>query len=158
MGESVGAKQREWTTVAVPRALHSLIKAVAEREKRPAWSVVQQAVSFYYAQSKQPRLKENLSLLEKVSWYVVKVCMSCGAFKEDPSDEKLRKLEKAVSEAAARLGVPEGSAALLLRTARAYASSSEAERKRLRTDVNVALKMFVVELLTSSRAEVEEEL
>lgn len=155
-----------WTPISIPRQLKDLIKTIADSEKKPLWSVVEEAVALYYAQKKKPRIKESLSWIDKIAWYTVKVCASAGALREVPSRENLARLEKNVSNIIQRTRVSTYAADLLLRVAKRYVSRLEgvdvnailrgsgaeqnivrSEVVRLRGDLNMALKMFVIDLL-----------
>lgn len=149
-----------WATVQIPKSLHSIIKEIATKEVKPIWSIIEQAIGFYYAQSKNARVKEALSRVDKISWYVAKVGMSCGILKVEPTDLNYARLEKTVREIERRLKLSGDSSDLLLRVASIYLrkakNGDKNEIRRLREDLNTALKMFIIDVIRSG--EVEEEL
>lgn len=167
-------QKAEWAPISIPRQLKEIIRTIATSEKRPHWSVVEEAVALYYAQKKKPEIKKSLSWLDKIAWYIVKVCTSVGALREVPSRENLGHLNKRINEIIERIEIDTYSAGLLLRVANRYVSRLEGvdvnailknektdqniardEIVRLRGDLNMALKMFVIDLLQASEKIVE---
>lgn len=160
MGEEM-SKRKDWTTVAIPKSLHATIKSITEAEKKPIWSVIEQAVGMYYAQLKQPRIKESLSIIDKMAWYIIKASMSVGSLKAEPTQENLSRLQKTISTIEARLNLSTKVTDLLLKTARQYvelaSTADKDELNRLKSDINMALKMLVIEILSTEAQRLEEE-
>jgi hypothetical protein len=142
-----------YATIHVPPELRSRIKALAEREGVAQWEVISRALSFYETQLRNPRVKQELSNLEKVSWYITKLATSFGAFKENPSPENMAQLRERIEELQQRLGVD---ASLLLKFAEYYHLAKDEEVKRkLRQDMNAAFKTVIKDMLLTTIFELE---
>lgn len=138
-----------YTTILVPVELRDKVKELALRENKSQWKILEEAIGLYYTQKKRPKIKEALPIHDKVIWYIIKVSMSVGAFKENPTAENLSKLEKTVNQIAQRLKwVPYNTASLLLKTAKIYLDSDDQSRKKASGEVNMALKMMVTDILS----------
>jgi len=136
-------KQVRWTTIKIPVELRDMIMRVAEKENKPAWKVVLNALSFYWEQKQKPRLKEDAPIIDKVSWYIAKVSMSVGEFKANPTNENLERLKKTASQIQERLGVD---VALLIRAAEAYMRDPNTDN---RMELNAALKMLILDIIVN---------
>jgi len=130
-----------WSTVKVPGELRAKIRALAEDEGKAEWRIILDALSFYEAQKRRPRLKEELPVWEKVSWYVVKLAMSVGELKAKPTPENLELLRRTCLQIEERLGVNTG---LLVRTAEAYLKDPSVDN---RMELNASVKMVVFEII-----------
>jgi len=133
--------RKRWATVKIPVELRDLINSIAKRENKAAWQVIMDGVAFYYAQTKKPRIKEDASLLDKVSWYITKVATSVGVFKRDPSPENLEYIKKNLEQLKERLGI-DGS--YLLRACEAYMQYGDDDS---RMEINAALKMLILDII-----------
>jgi len=133
--------RKRWATVKIPVELRDLINSIAKRENKTSWQVILNSVSFYYAQTKKPRLKEDASMLDKASWYITKIATSVGAFKENPSEKNFELLKKSLEQIKERLGI-DGS--LLLRAAEAYMRYQDEDS---RMELNAALKMLIMDII-----------
>jgi len=138
--------RRRWTTIQVPVELRDMIKNLALRENKTEWQIIMDSVSFYYAQKQKPRVKEEASILDKVSWYITKLATSVGAFKENPSEQNLEKLKKTAQQVQERLGVD---TSLLVRVAEAYMNYRDEDSKM---ELNAALKMIILEIILQKLA------
>lgn len=134
-------KPVRWTTIKIPVELRDMINSIAKKENKVAWQVVLNAVSFYYAQTKKPKMKEDASLVDKVSWYITKVATSVGVFKRDPSPFNLDILKRNIEQLKERLGV-DGS--ILIRACEAYMRYGDDDS---RMEINAALKMLILDII-----------
>jgi len=138
--------KRRWTTVRIPTELRDYIRNLAMRENKTEWQIIMDSVSFYYAQKQKPRVKEEASILDKVSWYITKLATSVGAFKENPSEDNLLRLRKTAEQVKERLGVD---TSLLVRVAEAYMNYRDEDS---RMELNAALKMVILEIILNKLA------
>lgn len=134
-------KNVKWTTIKVPAELRDRIKALAERMGTAEWRVVLMGVSFLAKQIEEPRIKEDLPLIDKVSWYIAKLAMSVGAFKENPTEENLQRLRRTCLQIAQRYGID---TSIVLRTAEDYMRSPGTDTK---IELNMSLKMVIVDMM-----------
>lgn len=144
-------KRARWTTVKVPAELRDMIARLSEKEGKPAWRIILDSVSFYYAQKQKPRVKEDASLVDKVSWYIAKVGMSVGEFKASPTPENLERLKKTATQIQERLGVD---TSLLIRAAEAFLKSPDSDS---RMELNASLKMLILDIIYRKLVEESEE-
>jgi len=93
------------STIYAPKELKERIRGLSEKLGRPQWKILLEALSFYETLVRKPKAKEELPTVDKVVWYIEKLCMSIGALKENPSDANLQKTLKTVSQVRERLGV-----------------------------------------------------
>lgn len=146
-----------WTTVLVPKELREKIKTLSLRDGKPQWQVIAEAISFKVSETASPRVKESLSEVEKISWYIVKAVSSIGELKASPTEDNLSRLEKTLTQVSERLGVNVSTVNLVLRIARSYVSEkSDERRKALRRDLNAASKMLVMDIMSSSPRDEDE--
>lgn len=142
---------RGWTTISVPKDLRDKIREISAKEGKPYWQVLEEAVAAMYAQKSKPRIKETLPIADKLAWYLVKFGTSLGSLKESPTDQNLARFENTVVQISERMRLTSHSTiSLLLKLARDYVIASEAERKKIKTSLNAAAKMYVEDLLLSA--------
>jgi hypothetical protein len=80
------SEEEKWKTVKLPSFLHESIQSMSERENRAMWEVIADAFSYYEAQKRQPKLKMELPVLEKLSWYIAKITYGVSFFLAKPTD------------------------------------------------------------------------
>ncbi len=135
-------------TIKVKESTYRIVKELAQRYGTPMHEVVDQAVQYYRSVVRQPRIKEDNNALEKAVWYIVKLAMSVGAFKENPSDENLARLEKTARQIAERLGVDTSS---VMEEAYNYKKAVEASNDYYvniaKANLNQAVKNVALEIL-----------
>ena len=105
MSHEVARGGPRWRTVRVPAELDEKLKALSERTKWAKWKVILEAIAMYESFLRKPRAKGELPVVDKIVWYVEKLCMSVGALKERPVEENLRKTTKTVAQIRERLKV-----------------------------------------------------
>jgi len=136
-----------WSTIKVPSELRDRTKALAEKLNKPQWQVILEAISFYEEFLRKPKVRQSVSNLEKVAWYITKLATSFGAFKENPNSENFSYLQKRVQELKERLGID---AELLIRLAEYYMKTKDEDmKKKLRIDMNAAFKQIVKDVILS---------
>jgi len=143
-------KRVRWTTIKVPVELREFLSKLSEKEGKPVWRIVLDSASFYWAQKQKPRVKEDASLLDKVSWYIAKVAMSVGELKASPSQENLERLRKTAAQIQERLGVD---TSLLIRAAEAFLKDPNTDN---RMELNAATKMLVLDIILKRLVEESE--
>lgn len=139
-GESM-SEQTRWTSIRVPVELRDLIRDVSEKEGKAYWRVLVEAMSFYVTLKRKPYKKGELDVLEKASWYIAKALMSIGIFKENPTEENYRRLERTLNQIKERLGV---NVDYILRVARTYLMVQDREG---RIELNMSAKILVFDII-----------
>jgi hypothetical protein len=142
------------TTIYVPVEFKQKIKELSERTGKAQWRLLLDALTLYESQLRQPKIKEELPVVDKVVWYMQKLAMSIGALKENPSEENLNKTVKTIQQVRDRLGVDTG---ILERAVTDYvrlsgsAPQDPASRHRFldeaAMEINMALKSVLLEIV-----------
>ena len=142
------------TSIWVPVDLKDRIKKLSERYGKPQWKILLDALSLYETQLRKPRAKEELPVIDKITWYIEKLCMSIGALKENPSEDNLAKTSKTIAQIRERLGVD---TSLLERAVGDYVKlvnkkTNDAIEKHRDLDeatmeLNMALKTTLIEII-----------
>jgi hypothetical protein len=134
-----------YRSIKVKEEIYQIIKSYSERHKVPISTTIAHAVTFLDQQERRPRVKEALPLADKVSWYITKVLMSAGAFKENPSERNFNYLLQNLSELRQRLGVEVSFAEEA--TKRLYGKKREDWSPDDRMEFNAAFKSLVLQML-----------
>jgi len=134
-------KKIKWTTIKVPTEVRNIVKKLMEEEKKPAWKIIVESVLWYNRIKRRPYEKAELPVTEKISWYIAKLCMSVGAFKENPTKENLERLQKTLTQIKERLKIDTD---IVYRTAVAYQRKPETEN---RIELNMATKSVVFDII-----------
>ena len=134
-------KKTKWTTIKVPVEVRNVIKKLMNEEKKPAWKVIVESVLWYNRIKRRPHEKAELPVTEKISWYITKLCMSVGAFKENPTEENLKRLQKTLTQIKERLKIDTD---IVFRAAVSYQRKPEVEN---RTELNMATKSVVFDII-----------
>jgi hypothetical protein len=95
----------KWKTLKLPSFLYESIQSISERENRAMWEVIADAFSYYEAQKRQPKLKMELPILEKLSWYIAKITYGVSFFLAKPTDVNYTITIATLDETEKRLGV-----------------------------------------------------
>jgi hypothetical protein len=142
MGAKGGGKG---ATIWVPLEFKQRVKALAQRLGKAEWRVLLDALSLYETSLRKPRAKEELPIVDKVLWYIEKLCMSVGEFKASPTEENLQKTLRTTSQVRERLNVD---TSLLERALTDYARMLKGNEGDVeaRMEVNMALKSVLVEI------------
>jgi len=137
------------STVWVPREFKDRLVALSEKLKKCQWKVLLDALAFYETSLRKPKVKAELPVLDKIIWYVQKLCLSVGRFKERPCDENLARTLKTVSQVSERLGVD---CSLLARALEEYLAffksglSNHEKMDEVDLELNMALKSVLLEI------------
>ena len=131
----------KWTTIRVPKELADLLKKMSEEKGMAYWKVIMNAISWYNAVAKDTRRRDEIPLLDKISWYIVKLSYSVSKFKDEPSENNLNWLTKMVGQIYERLKVD---VSYILRTAKAY---MESRSKDDLIELNMAWKMAITDII-----------
>ncbi len=104
---SIGESQSKskGTTIWVPVEFKNRVRSLSERYRKSQWRILLDALSLYEAQLRKPVVKAELSSVDKVIWYIEKLCMSIGVLKENPSENNVYKTLKTISQVRERLEV-----------------------------------------------------
>jgi hypothetical protein len=148
------SKSDKGTTIYVPKELRDRIRELSNKYGKPQWKVLLDALSLYETSIRKARTKEELPVVDKVIWYIEKLCMSIGALKENPSDTNIQKTLKTLKQIKERLDVD---IRLLERAVNDYVSltkklsSNAVEQHELldeaTMELNMALKSVLIEIV-----------
>jgi hypothetical protein len=152
MGRAKMDSKTVWKSIDVPEALHSKIKELALREQRAMWQVIYDAISYYESQKRKPKIKQELPLLEKVSWYIAKASMAVCWYLATLRDENFDLTMKTLSDIGSRLGVDMSSLTSVLTTYR----NIKKKTSKHRAVVLKALKSTVQSMILLLASEGEE--
>ena len=134
-------KKVKWTTIKVPIEFRNKVRELSRKTEKPYWKVLLNAISLYESQLKKPKLKEELPLLDKVSWYITKLVSSMGIFKVDPSKENYERFLRTIEQVEKRLEID---LSLLKRVARDYYQN---DLEDLRVELNMATKSAILNII-----------
>jgi hypothetical protein len=142
MGTKGGGKG---ATIWVPLEFKQRVRQLAQKQGKAEWRVLLDALSLYETSLRRPKVKEELPVVDKVLWYIEKLCMSIGEFKSSPTEENLQRTLKTVSQVRERLNVD---TSLLERALADYSRMLKGggEEVEARMEVNMALKSVLVEI------------
>jgi len=142
------------SSVWVPREFKERLVSLSRRYGKPQWKILLDALAMYEAGFRRSRGKEELPKVDKVVWYIEKLSMSVGAFKENPTKENLEKSMKTLAQVRERLQVDTG---ILERALNDYfklvGSLPEDPVERhtvldeVTMEVNMALKSVLIEIV-----------
>jgi len=101
----LAAGGKRGSSIWVPREFKERLATLSRRYGKPQWKILLDALAMYEAYFRKSRGKEELPKVDKVVWYIEKLSMSVGAFKENPSKENLEKSMKTLAQVRERLQV-----------------------------------------------------
>jgi len=93
------------TTIYAPIELKEKVIELSKKIGKPQWKVLLDAVVFYESIIRKPRKKEELPIIDKIVWYIEKLCLAVGALRGNPSNENLQKLLKITMQISERLAI-----------------------------------------------------
>ncbi len=138
-------KQNRWTTIKVPVELRDQIKALADYYRTTEWRIVEWGISFVQEQKKRPKIKEELPVIDKVAWYITKLAQTVGAFRTNPTAEKLNQVKRVAQQIQERLGID---TRMLIRVAEDYYKNRNvAYTADLRIELTAELKMVIIDII-----------
>jgi len=142
--------QRKWRTISVPAEVFDLLKRIESRsnEDKAHWKIILKALSFYEDFRSKPKLANDFSIIEKISWYITKLSLAYGTFAVNPSEESANQLKERLQEIEVRTGVQVG--ALLKLIDQYIRIKDENERKKARMELNQAFKLIIKEMIIKS--------
>jgi hypothetical protein len=149
-GEVSGRGREKGTTIWVPIEFKQRVKALAEKQGKAEWKILLDALSLYETSLRKPKVKEELPIVDKVLWYIEKLCMSVGELKASPTEENLQKTLKTIQQIRERLKVD---TSILERAVNDYYRLLKNNRKdredevEARMEVNMALKSVLIEIV-----------
>jgi len=149
----MSGEPRKWSTIYAPVELKEKVKQLSDKTRKAQWKVLLDAVALYEATIRKPKTKAELPIVDKVLWYIEKLCMSIGALKENPTGSNLQKSLKTIKQIKERLGID---TALLEKAAADYHKATAASYKdewekhysldEATTELNMALKSVLLEM------------
>jgi len=95
----------DWATINVPQEVIALIEKIKKRsgENKDTWKNILEALSYY--DSLRRMMKQDM--LEKVSWYIVKLSLAYSSFVLNPSQENFESFNERLREIKERLKIDE---------------------------------------------------
>ncbi len=134
-----------YKSIKVKEEVYQILKTYSERHGVPISTAVAHALMFLDQAERRPRVKEALPLADKVSWYITKICMSAGAFKENPSERNFNYLIQNLSEIRQRLGVETSFAEEAAK--KLFGKKKEEWSPDDKMEFNAAIKSLVLQML-----------
>ena len=98
----------EWKTIKVPKPVYEKIKYLKAKTKLHMGQIVGKSVEMYEFYIRKPYRKKELAELDKASWYIYKLVVGIGAFKENPSRENFDRLMETIIQLKNRLKIDTG--------------------------------------------------
>jgi len=104
----VSTTKLEWKSIKVPKPAYDKIKMLKQKTGLHMGQVVTNAVEMYELILTKPWRKKELPELDKLSWYIYKLVVGVGAYKENPTKENFARLMTTMEQIKKRLGVDTG--------------------------------------------------
>ena len=93
------------SSVSLPREIFDKLDSLSKRTRKSKQNIILEALSLYETQIRRPRIKEDFPITDKIIWYMMKLSMSIGALKENPSEINFNKTMKTINQIKERLKV-----------------------------------------------------
>jgi hypothetical protein len=93
------------SSISLPREIFEKLDSLSRRTRKSKQNIILEALSLYETQIRRPRIKEEFPITDKIIWYMMKLAMSIGALKENPTEVNLNKTMKTISQVRDRLKV-----------------------------------------------------
>jgi predicted DNA-binding protein len=139
-------KQRRGAQIYVPNEFKVRLDVLSRRYGRSKWKILLDALSLYETSLRKPKAKQELPNLEKGIWYVMKLCMSVGAFKAKPDDASLQQTMKTVIQIKERLKIDTSLLEKVLQDYLAYAKANKLSGDVF-MELNETLKLTVTDIV-----------
>jgi len=139
--------KKKWKAIAVPQEVLDLLQRIKSRSGQDVanWKILVEALSFYENFREKPKMANEFSSIEKVSWYITKLSLAYGTFATNPSEETAPQLIERLQEIEMKTQVDTGA---LQKLANQYIKiKDESERRKFRVQMNQAYKLIVKELI-----------
>jgi len=98
-----GCGTMRWTTIKVPKELHTQLKTLADSKNMAMWELIAVMLSHYHEKTKDGKQYRNIDHLDKISYYIMKLSYSVSALKLNPTKENLEWTRKTIDQIATRL-------------------------------------------------------
>jgi len=142
-----------YKTIRIREDIYDLIRKYKEKTGASISQIVAKALAFMDLSERKPRVKEDLPLADKFSWYIAKVLMSAGSFKEDPNETNFRYLIDNLDALEERLDIETGFAKEVVnRLARKKKEHWTTDDK---IEFNSAFKSLVLQMMWRLEQEVD---
>lgn len=138
----------DWSIVTVSREVVSLIEKIKKRsgENKDTWKVILESLSYYDSIRSSSRRMIKQDMLEKVSWYVVKLSLAYSSLVLNSSKETFESFNERLKEIKERLKIDEID--VLQKLVSEYIQlKDEEERKKERIAFNQSFKMIIKEMI-----------
>jgi len=130
----------DWTTIRVPKSLARRIRELSEEKGVAMWKILLQLTSFYSSIVKDTRRRDEIPILDKLSWYIVKLSYSISKMKDEPNEENFKWLVKTISQIKDRLNID---VTYILDIAKSYMATKS---KQDLIELNMAWKQAVLDI------------
>jgi hypothetical protein len=150
MNEEKIKKKEKGTTIWAPYEFKSRIVFLSKRYNKPQWKILMEALALYETQIRKAKTKESLPVVDKVIWYIQKLCMSIGSLKALPSQENAERTKVTINQIKERLQVDTG---ILERAVNDFVSITKLNNKEhekideATMELNMALKSVLIEIV-----------
>jgi len=141
------SQTRKWKTIAVPQEVIDLLNRIKSRSGQDTanWKILVEALSFYENFREKPKMVNEFSSIEKVSWYITKLSLAYGTFATNPSEDTAPQLIERLQEIEMKT---QGDTSVLQKLVNQYIKiKDENERRKFRVQMNQAFKLLVKELM-----------
>jgi predicted DNA-binding protein len=139
-------KQHRGAQIYVPPEFKVRLDLLSRRYGKTKWKILLDALSLYETSLRKPKAKQELPNLEKGIWYVMKLCMSVGAFKTKPDDASLQQTMKTVTQIKERLKIDTSLLEKVLQDYLAYAKANKLSGDVF-MELNETLKLVVTDIV-----------
>jgi len=131
-----------WKLIKVPAQTHSRLYNIAKEKDKAMWEIIEKALDVYELYERKEKPKKEIPVLDRISWYIIKLSMSVGAFKERPNVANFNQLKNTAVQVKERLGVDTDE---IIEVAKQYLDNGgETETK---IELNMSLKFIVMKIL-----------
>jgi len=139
-------KKSRGARIYVPPEFKVRLDLLSKRYGKTKWKILLDALSLYETSLRKPKAKQELPHLEKATWYIMKLCMSVGAFKAKPDDTSLQQTMKTVTQIKERLKIDTSLLEKALQDYLAYAKANKLSGDVF-MELNETLKLVVTDIV-----------
>ena len=141
------SQAKKWKSIAVPQEVIDLLNRIKSRSGQDTanWKILVEALSFYEEFREKPKMVNEFSMIEKVSWYITKLSLAYGTFAVNPSEDTAPQLIERLQEIEMKMQVDTGA---LQKLVNQYVKiKDDNERRKFRIQMNQAFKLLIKEMI-----------
>ena len=139
-------KKSRGAQIYVPNEFKVRLDLLSRRYGKTKWKILLDALSLYETSLRRAKAKQELPHLEKGIWYVMKLCMSVGAFKAKPDDSSLQQTMKTINQVRERLKIDTSLLEKALQDYLAHAKANKLSSDAI-MELNETLKLTVTDIV-----------